>query len=54
MDEAGAGFRGPGMQPGEQTGVAACRGLLGRRQPEAKERFEILEEEVCVGCGGHD
>lgn len=54
--EAGTGLWGPGRKPvgtGEQTGVAACGGQLGRGQPEGKE-VERIGEDVCVEWGGQD
>lgn len=55
--EAGAGLRGPGMEPvgaGEQTGVAAGIGQLGCGQPEGKDGVERAREDVCVERGGQD
>lgn len=45
--EAGVGLGGPGLEPlgaGEQTGVAACTGQLGCRQPEGKEGVDVCIE----------
>lgn len=41
--EAGTGLGGPGLEPvgaGEQTGVAACSGQLGRGRPEGNGAVE--------------
>ncbi len=42
------------MGAGEQTGVAAGSGQLGRGQPEGEKGVERAGEDVCVERGGQD